>query len=450
MPSDFGNLSMTYGDFVARQNRRRQEEELTAREREAAEARRRAMDSMIDSMLIDDSTPIPISDNWNNPSPSNVNFGTVSTSPWNNNFIASTNAYVTSEQMSAYERIDPVAVPSPPPAPPNRSHRFPVGTIIKWNTKVNSLRMHAEGMGRGGDNNLLKVLEVSSTGRMIHRYRYIYDATDNFDHYEAEYFVEATPGECRRYEEVMASLNPCRVRPDIGIVLEFIGRASDLRGKRGVVIGHARNNAIYFHWFNDVRRDERIAFSDFQISSSQRNSFVPDMATYCTCVSCSSARLPRHMFAISYEGNTLSFCDENCANNAGYAKCGCCGTFVKAIEPLQGCRFVAEGLVCTTCYDQYYVECDTCGQFHHSRYMLTINGDEEEYRCERCAEDQNRLIHSHSYKPRFTFQKMAWENTRYLGIELEIEVDGSREDLAAAIKEWLYNQPKTQIGRAHV
>ena len=57
--------------------------------------------------------------------------------------------------------------------------------------------------------------------------------------------------------------------------------------------------------------------------------------------------------------------------------------------------------------------------------------DEEGY-CESCYEDKNnRTVHSHDYKPVPIFNKQKWENTAYLGIELEIEADGGdKYDLA--------------------
>jgi hypothetical protein len=38
---------------------------------------------------------------------------------------------------------------------------------------------------------------------------------------------------------------------------------------------------------------------------------------------------------------------------------------------------------------------------------------------------------------------MAWENTRYLGIELEVECQGDRQTMAKRLKQWLEQQPKT-------
>lgn len=85
--------------------------------------------------------------------------------------------------------------------------------------------------------------------------------------------------------------------------------------------------------------------------------------------------------------------------------------------------------VCENCYENNYFTCYSCEEIFHHENSYSYEG--EAY-CEGCYEDLDRddedededeceIIHSHNYKPAPVFHKEKWENTTFLGIELEVE-----------------------------
>lgn len=329
------------------------------------------------------------------------------------------------------------------------NHKWPIGTIVKWDLKVAGVKEHLSGTHREKAI-FAKVLTYHDNGS-IRKVRWIGDVEDDVITYDNRYFTEATPQECKKYEETMVSLRQCTTRPEIGIVLEYLGSDSSLRGKRGVVTAHARGNTIQFHWFNEVRRDENIGFNRFRISDSQRNGFVPNSQEYCTCADCHSSHKLSKSTVVNYSPDgrlyiVHNFCDGICALNNGYQKCACCSKWLK-INDENNHEYLyleSEGYVCSGCISRHYAECEDCSRTYLSRRMHRNN--DGTHHCSYCLDNGRRLIHEHSYRPNFSFQKMAWENTRYLGIELEIEVNGdkaARERMADKIKVWLSQQPPT-------
>lgn len=83
--------------------------------------------------------------------------------------------------------------------------------------------------------------------------------------------------------------------------------------------------------------------------------------------------------------------------------------------------------------DSWYC-CENCQEWHNADDL-----DEDGY-CAGCRQEHdNGLIKEYDWQPReFVFDKMPWENTIYLGIELEVECpSSSRERSAEKVMAWL-------------
>lgn len=321
-------------------------------------------------------------------------------------------------------------------------HKWPIGTIVKWDISQKIIANYINNNNRQ-EQLLIQILDYTSGGN-IWRYRYINEVEDEDNSIECRYFKLATAEECIEYERVRASLKQCETMPPIGTVLEYLGnmRNKELKGKRGVVLSHVSNNRILFHWFNEVRNDENIRFDRFKISDSQRNGFTPPPLDICECKNCNSSRILSYSIHI-HLGDTdiMHFCDDHCAISSGYFKCGCCGTWMNTRNE-QSCTYINDVFICTFCAQTEYASCACCAR-QELRRRMHLNMDLS-FTCRYCHENSTKLIHDHSFKPFFSFQKMVWENTRYLGIELEIEVKDSgdtRDKLARLIKTWLGQQP---------
>ncbi len=391
-------------------------------------------------------TPPPIAQvNWPNGTTSNVqaSIDTIAEQVFRSGYIQSVptpvNDRVYFSTQSEANGYDSQALEENPifiDEPERPNHSWPIGTIIKWNLEVPRVKEHLK--VHNIQVNLLRVLSYDSSGD-IRKVRYPDSIEDESYNVSTKYFIAATPEECAQYEKILSELRQCTERPAIGTVLEYIGISRDLKGKRGVVIGEARNESILFHWFNEVRHDEEIGFNKFRINSSQKHSFVPNPINYCQCASCNSTRLRENIISVEdpsgAEGAHFTFCDKRCANDMGYFSCNCCGHFSE-ISTMRGDLRSRDGDICQVCFDRYYVQCTSCESNYH-RDNLMYNNSLNTYECHYCFDNKTKLIHDHSYRPRFSFQKMAWENTRYLGIELEIECAGDRLNMAKKIKTWL-------------
>jgi len=75
---------------------------------------------------------------------------------------------------------------------------------------------------------------------------------------------------------------------------------------------------------------------------------------------------------------------------------------------------------CESCFWEIYTTCDACGDI--------VSQDDAHYTdggvfCPYCYQE-HAVIRDYSYKPPPLFHKLAFENTVYMGIELEVEVRG--------------------------
>lgn len=143
------------------------------------------------------------------------------------------------------------------------------------------------------------------------------------------------------------------------------------------------------------------------------------------------------------------YCSDNCASEAGWIYCDDCEEWRDS-----DCSTYIEGhgTVCERCRDSgCYRYCEECGN-DYEEDDGEYSEAEEEWRCYGCLGLENprrsrrsrsgeyvpRLINEYGYKPEAVLQKMDWENTTYLGLELEVECgDKSRNEMAQKLKDWL-------------
>lgn len=135
-----------------------------------------------------------------------------------------------------------------------------------------------------------------------------------------------------------------------------------------------------------------------------------------------------HAIADALEVDNEWYCGESCANEAGYYQCHDCDVWHNSDDSFsdRGNR------ICSSCYEDNYCSCDECGETCH---IDDINRDGL---CGDCR-GGNGVIKDYSYKPReYLYAKMPWENTLYLGIELEVECgDYDNEEQAIKVMGWL-------------
>ena len=116
-----------------------------------------------------------------------------------------------------------------------------------------------------------------------------------------------------------------------------------------------------------------------------------------------------------------------------YVQCECCEEWFHADQ--DGSLHHSDGNehYCASCVERYeYVVCDDCGRIG-TLYEMYTTGDGLYY-CKDCWDDRC-VIHEYGYKPDALFHAVGelrpsyapW-NDLYLGVELELEVDGGDED----------------------
>lgn len=118
-----------------------------------------------------------------------------------------------------------------------------------------------------------------------------------------------------------------------------------------------------------------------------------------------------HLAETSIEVNNRWYCGESCANAEDYYRCADCNSWYRGNTGGHNSR--GNG-ICRKCNSGY----DLCGECGINWLMGNLNDEGE---CPDCAGGEG-VIKEHSYKPReYLFDKMPYENTIYLGIELEVE-----------------------------
>lgn len=315
---------------------------------------------------------------------------------------------------------------------------WPIGSILKWNYKFQVAKEHIIRNNKNVDYPLFELLGYSQDLTCISAMMYIGEVEVTHGSFELQFFTEATPKEVNHYNKILSQLKPCEEYPPIGKVVKYIGREGDKRHK-AVVIGHIRNNRIKISWITgrNSGSNQNYDFNIFQIIKDQSGSFEPNMADYFTCPCCVSMN---HINTARTIGEN-NYCGNDCAIESGHNYCRNCSQWHRIYTMSN----TTSGLCCHGCMETYYRECVDCTQLVHVSNSREHNGGRQ---CYSCRHYEIRTIHSYDYKPRPIYSKALGENTRYLGIELEIELSGDkqRDLMAEKINIWL-NQQSQQDGQ---
>ena len=101
-------------------------------------------------------------------------------------------------------------------------------------------------------------------------------------------------------------------------------------------------------------------------------------------------------------------------------------------EPIrrEDAHYYGDNAYCPDCFYDYYDYCHNCGYAYPLDELYEYGGY---YYCQDCYEEEaDNVIHDYSYKPEPVFFKERWENTLYMGVELEVEVKGSGDRISIA------------------
>jgi len=118
-----------------------------------------------------------------------------------------------------------------------------------------------------------------------------------------------------------------------------------------------------------------------------------------------------------------------------YVECASCGEVVhrdSALMTPDGEEY------CEGCWYEYCTTCIACGATIWSEDAVYTRGGEGPY-CEGCAPPPGP-IEDYGYKPCPVFAKEPYENTLYLGVELEVECNDDPEGVAEALLDYLPNE----------
>ena len=141
--------------------------------------------------------------------------------------------------------------------------------------------------------------------------------------------------------------------------------------------------------------------------------------TFSMCDSCNNIV---YSDDITYVNDTL-LCDR-CLNES-YNQCAICGEYVHS----DNTHYVNDENYCENCFFDNYTYCLDCGEPIYND-NIRYNDTTDEYYCEDCYNAinnnisltealSNNTIYSYTTKAKWTFHKQPWENTLFMGLELE-------------------------------
>ena len=181
-------------------------------------------------------------------------------------------------------------------------------------------------------------------------------------------------------------------------------------------------------------------------------------ASYCKCTNCRDIVRNADITTIDNE----DWC-EDCFNDNWYT-CTGCSDFVHNDDALFG----DDDPYCESCYssrytyveccesairsdDAYYLnhsplceehyneqvgQCSSCGRTLPNEDLWYDEEDRNDY-CNACRENASATIHSYGHKPPPVFRKLAYENTLFIGTELEVETDEELEGSAKELRTYM-------------
>lgn len=225
----------------------------------------------------------------------------------------------------------------------------------------------------------------------------------------------------------------------LGTIIRIVNEYNiEVKGKEGEFIVEKR----FFDLYNGGRDKHAVKLNKCSCCNNELNKDDEKYSTvdgevcescnedYFSCVQCDE----RHHIENSICLGDDLLCSDNCARNRGWFECADCSEWTHAGGSY---RNDSGNSICESCRDNYN-ECHNCNCTVHNDNSH-YNEEEDETYCNSCWGD-TRVIKPYSYKPReYLMGKMAYENTVYLGIELEVECarDVYPSKKAEIVTEWL-------------
>lgn len=120
-----------------------------------------------------------------------------------------------------------------------------------------------------------------------------------------------------------------------------------------------------------------------------------------------------------------------------FVRCFVCGSVILRDNANRG---LDENLYCEDCFDENFRPCVRCGELCYNE-DLTYNENNNEYICHSCIVGES--LHEFNYKPEPVFSKEKYENTLYIGMEIEVEIKDSISEMTDELQEYL---EKEKIG----
>lgn len=123
---------------------------------------------------------------------------------------------------------------------------------------------------------------------------------------------------------------------------------------------------------------------------------------------------------------------KDCFNKLFFVCSHCNNTFKKGYECVSDINGKS---YCEDCYGDLFANCEGCGEEFY-RDDLNYDDYNSVYYCNDCWQE-NSIIKSYTYRPKPVFAKEPYENTLYMGFELEVEAEKSVRGLAERLKGFL-------------
>lgn len=319
----------------------------------------------------------------------------------------------------------------------NIPYLWPVGTIIKWKFELGGVKDYLLSHKRRLDI-LLKIIKLSSSDdNLIAMVQWEGEAEIDNVSINTSFFTKASSEESEKFEASIAKLRLCTERPLPGTVVLYKGKNTDLANRKGIVLFHRRDD-LKIRWLND----SGTTYVNFKLTSVYKNQekgylFVPE--NHHTCSKCSGIIKYPDRLAVRIDSKVKFYCDNYCAEDDGLKKCQDCERWLPALTLIT----LGGRTHCDNCHIEHYRPCVECENIFHVGYMRIATRGQA---CESCRQHIASFLHSYSYKPSYICTKMAWENTRYLGFELEVETDSESNQYKLAEMLRTYLKQITKAG----
>lgn len=122
--------------------------------------------------------------------------------------------------------------------------------------------------------------------------------------------------------------------------------------------------------------------------------------------------------------------------NELYSTCAGCDEEVRKEEA----HHAEDAWWCDDCFNERFTCCDNCGNVYRFDDLIYDEEADQHY-CGNCHRKKvKRVIHDYGYIPKFEFNRLAWDEPLYMGVELEVQREVAYEEYAAKFLKFLKEQ----------